>query len=90
MSGRRAKPTLAPDQLTIAWQSVSLLLDYPDEELVARTDLIRSASRGLPPGIGDPIRTFLEHLQSHPEALRPRLGPEASEDGRDRSDVAVP
>ena len=31
MSGRRPKPALPPEQLTIVWQSVSLLLDYPDE-----------------------------------------------------------
>ena len=58
------KPTLPPHQLTIVWQSVSLLLDYPDEEVLARTELIRSASQGLPPGIGDSIRDFLGHLES--------------------------
>ena len=50
VSGRRPKPTLPPDQLTIVWQSVSLLLDYPDEDLLARVDLLRSASHGLPTG----------------------------------------
>ena len=64
MTGRRAKPALPPDQLTIVWQSVSLLLDYPDEELLARTDLLRSASHGLPATIGDSIRTFLDHLEA--------------------------
>jgi nitrate reductase delta subunit len=66
VSGRRPKPTLSPAQLTIVWQSVSLLLDYPDEDLLARVDLIRSASRGLPTAIGDPIRTFLAHVESTP------------------------
>lgn len=66
MSRRRAKPTLPPDQLTIVWQSVSLLLDYPDEQVLARTDLVRSACADLPPAIGDSIRDFLEHLESTP------------------------
>ena len=64
MSGRRPKPTLPPAQLTIVWQSVSLLLDYPDEELLARTGLIESASASLPIHIGDSIRDFLAHLRS--------------------------
>ncbi|MGI8645646.1 MAG: nitrate reductase molybdenum cofactor assembly chaperone [Nocardioides sp.] len=66
MSGRRAKPSLPADQLTIVWQSVSLLLDYPDEELIARVPLIRSASHRLPPGIGVSIRDFLGHLETTP------------------------
>ena len=66
MSGPRPKPTLPPTQLTIVWQSVSLLLDYPDEDLLARVALIRSASHGLPTAIGEPIRTFLSHLESTP------------------------
>ena len=40
MSGRRAKPTLPPEQLTIVWQSVSLILDYPDEAVLARAELV--------------------------------------------------
>jgi nitrate reductase delta subunit len=66
VSGRRAKPTLPPAQLTAVWQSVSLLLDYPDEEMLDRADLVASAARGLPTAIGDPIRDFLRHLASTP------------------------
>ena len=66
MSGRRPRPALSPDQLTIAWQSVSLLLDYPDESLHERVGLLRDASHGLPPGIGDSVRDFLDHLESTP------------------------
>jgi nitrate reductase delta subunit len=64
MSARR--PALSPHQLTIVWQSVSLLLDYPEEDLLARIGLLRSASQGLPPAIGESIRTFLVHLESTP------------------------
>ena len=66
MSGRRAKPALPPEQLTIVWQSVSLVLDYPDEQVLDRVELVRSASLSLPPAIGDSIRGFLEHLESTP------------------------
>jgi nitrate reductase delta subunit len=66
MSGRRAKTALPPEQLTIVWQSVSLLLDYPDDEVLARADLVRSASTGLSTAIGDSIRAFLDHLESTP------------------------
>ena len=33
------------EQLTVAWQSASLLLGYPDEDLLDRLDLVRAASR---------------------------------------------
>jgi nitrate reductase delta subunit len=66
MSSRRPKPTLPPDQLTIVWQSVSLLLDYPDEFLLARADLLRSASQRLTRVVGGSIRAFLDHLESTP------------------------
>jgi nitrate reductase molybdenum cofactor assembly chaperone NarJ/NarW len=68
VSGRRARQTLPPAQLTLVWQSVSLLLDYPDEDLLARIDLIRSASHALPAAVGEPIRTFVAHLGSTPLA----------------------
>jgi nitrate reductase delta subunit len=66
MTGHRPKPALPADQLTIVWQSVSLLLDYPDQDLLARADLLRSASQGLPATIGDSIRGFLDHLEATP------------------------
>lgn len=66
MSTRRPRPTLPPDQLTIVWQSVSLLLDYPDQDLLGRADLIRSASHRVPTAIGDSLRAHLYHLESTP------------------------
>ena len=65
MSGRR-RSALTPDQLTLVWQSVSLLLDYPDESVLAQAELVRSAAVRLPPAIGDSIREFLGHLGSTP------------------------
>jgi nitrate reductase molybdenum cofactor assembly chaperone NarJ/NarW len=61
---RRPSPGLSRQELTIAWQSVSLLLDYPDEALVARAPLVRSASLSLPTSLGGPIRAFLDHVAS--------------------------
>jgi len=66
VSPRRPAPNLPPDQLTIVWQSVSLLLDYPDQGLLDRIDLLRSASYGLPVEIRDSIGTFLAHLETTP------------------------
>jgi nitrate reductase delta subunit len=66
VNGRRPRPTLPATQLTIVWQSVSLLLDYPDEALQARAELIRSASEAVSTAIGDSIRRFLDHLESTP------------------------
>ena len=51
MSRRRPQPTLPPDQLAIVWQSLSLLLDYPDEHLVARLPC-----RSVKPWGGSPPR----------------------------------
>ena len=68
MSGRRANAALPPQQLTVIWQSVSLLLDYPDEQTLARAELIRSASLTLPTAIAVSLRSFLEHLESTPLA----------------------
>ena len=59
--GRRA--TLSAEQLTIAWQSASLLLDYPTEEMLGHVALVRSASRALPEHVGDPLRRFTDHAE---------------------------
>jgi nitrate reductase delta subunit len=60
---RRPRPTLAPYQLTIAWQSVSLLLDYPDPAMLRRLEVVRGASWQLPAAIGDSLRGFADHLE---------------------------
>ena len=53
-------------QLTVAWQSASLLLGYPDDELLERLDLIRRASRELPDRVGRPLRTCVAQLEGAP------------------------
>ncbi len=55
---------LSDQQLVLAWQSASLLLGYPDEELVARAGMLREAAARLPSAVSDPLRSFLDHLES--------------------------
>ena len=51
------RPTALTDaQLTVAWQAASLLLGYPDEELLGRLDLIEAAAGRLPERVGEPLR----------------------------------
>ncbi len=66
MSGRRSAPTMPPEQLSIVWQSVSLLLNYPDEELVARSVMLKAVSNDMPASIGESIRTFINYLEATP------------------------
>lgn len=66
MSRKRRKPSLRPDQLTVVWQSASLLLNYPDEALEGHLDLIRSASTGLPGAIAYSLETFVAHVEATP------------------------
>ena len=66
MSRRFAAPALAAEQLLIAWQSASLLLGYPDEEIRGRLELIGSAARRLPERVGGPLRATADRLGSAP------------------------
>jgi nitrate reductase molybdenum cofactor assembly chaperone NarJ/NarW len=63
---RHAVRRLAPAQLSLAWQSASLLLGYPDHELLDRLDLIRRASRELPDPVGVPLRSVAGRLAETP------------------------
>ena len=66
MSRKHPRPSLPAEQLTIAWQSASLLLGYPDEALMERLDLVRRASHELPGAVGEPIRATVVHLEAKP------------------------
>ena len=70
MFGRR-KRTAAQDrfpdeQLRIAWQVCSLLLDYPSPTLVARLDLARRAAGELPAYLAEPVNRLTDHLAATP------------------------
>ena len=57
---------LTGGQLTLAWQSASLLLAYPDQELLDRLDLVREVSHRLPAPVGHPLRTVVMRLSGSP------------------------
>ena len=50
----------------LAWQTQSLLLGYPDDQLLARQDLLRQATHALDGPVGAPLRGFLDHLAGTP------------------------
>lgn len=50
----------------IAWQAQSLLMSYPDQQLLDRRPLLRTAAETLPHPIGAPLRAFLDHLDKTP------------------------
>ena len=62
----KSRSALPDEQLRTAWQAVSLLLDYPSEESVARHDLVRRAIAPLPDGVRMPLTSFLDHAASRP------------------------
>jgi nitrate reductase delta subunit len=66
VSRKRPGPALSERELALAWQSVSLLLNYPDEELVERLPLVRAASHELPAAVGEPLREVVVQLESTP------------------------
>jgi len=53
-------------QLVLAWQSASLMLGYPDEELLARLPLLRDTAARLPATISEPMTAFLDHVRATP------------------------
>jgi nitrate reductase delta subunit len=63
---RRPAPHLPPEQLTLVWQSASLLLDYPDEALLGHLPTIRAAAEQLPRDLGDPLLEVVTHLGTTP------------------------
>lgn len=66
MSRKHTRPALPDKQLATAWQAASLLLGYPDEQLLADLPAIRAASHDLPAWLGEPIRELVVHLESDP------------------------
>jgi len=54
---------LSDDQLTVVWQAASLLLDYPDRELLDRLGLLDRAAAGLPATLGGPLRRTVAELR---------------------------
>lgn len=66
MAPRTQKLTYSEDVLTRTWQSASILLDYPDENLLARMDLLTEAAASLPSTLGAGLQATIDHLQMQP------------------------
>lgn len=60
---RLVQPDLSPADLAVTWQSVSLLLDYPDDGAPERFALVREAIVDLPAKVKRPLSDFLDHVQ---------------------------
>lgn len=63
---RHPGPKLGAGQLATAWQVVSLLLEYPTEELLGRRRLLADAVAGLPAPVREPVSRFLTTLEAAP------------------------
>jgi len=63
---RHPGPRLGAGQLAAAWQVVSLLLEYPTEELLGRRPLLADAVSGLPAPVREPVSQFLTTLETAP------------------------
>jgi nitrate reductase delta subunit len=50
----------------IAWQAQSLLLSYPDDDLMARLPLLRRVTAAVPSPVGAPLDRFLDHVAATP------------------------
>ena len=49
-----------------AWQAASLLLSYPDSQLLDRLPLLRSLAAALPGPVAEPLGRFLDRLAATP------------------------
>jgi len=65
-AARTHAPPLSHDQTRAAWQVVSLLLDYPSEQLLERVPMLRSVVGGLPDPVRMPLSSFLDQVASQP------------------------
>jgi nitrate reductase molybdenum cofactor assembly chaperone NarJ/NarW len=63
---RHPGPRLGAGQLATAWQVVSLLLEYPTEELLGHRPLVADAVADLPSPVREPLARFLTTLGTAP------------------------
>lgn len=57
---------LSADDLSAAWQSASLLLDYPGADMPERLALVERAAAGLPERVGEPLADCVARLAEVP------------------------
>lgn len=63
---RRDRPSVDIRHVADTWQLVSLLLDYPDEQLIERSAMLREVLADLPEMMAQPLTRLLDHLASTP------------------------
>lgn len=61
-----AAPRLDARELATAWQVLSLLLDYPTEQLVSRRTMLKVAVASLPDPVREPLFRFLATVGTRP------------------------
>jgi len=66
MRRARPKPTFSEHELTMVWQTASLLLDYPDQALLEKVPMVRAAAQRVPAPVRASIETFIGHLDRTP------------------------
>ncbi len=66
LRSRHPRPRLKRRELATAWQVISLLLDYPGEELVGRRSILEEAAAPLPDRVKEPVCRFLGVLGTVP------------------------
>lgn len=60
---RRTRPAMDARHQAAAWQCVSLLLEYPEQALMERLDLLAQVAAELPPAAGEPIGALVAKMQ---------------------------
>jgi nitrate reductase delta subunit len=58
--------SLTDRERVVAWQTQSLLLDYPDDAVRQRLPLLRAAAATLPEAVGSPLLSFCAHVEATP------------------------
>jgi nitrate reductase delta subunit len=66
MSLRAPSLKYSNDELTRTWQSASMLMDYPDENLLAHLDLLSEVAATLPAKLGTRLQATIDHLRARP------------------------
>lgn len=66
MNPKHPKLSMPAEQLSIVWQCASLLISYPDQQLVERAGMLRASSALAPEHVGGLLRRFLDHVESTP------------------------
>jgi nitrate reductase delta subunit len=59
---------LSPEQRALGWQAASVLLGYPDDDLMARRPALRAAVEEVPGPVGEHLARFVAELEARPVA----------------------